>query len=362
MITTKRTGWLALIGIVFCLAFCLVVTSPQETSAQVLKWRMQTHLGSAEINYKALADFVADAKRMSGGRLDITLYPGGAIVGPNDILDAVGKGVVEMGFATGAYHLGSYPELAIETGLPMGWRGLSEQMVIWWERGLEEHFRETYKQANIHLLPIQSQSGITMISRKPLNSVKDFKGMKIRGFGQVAKWFQALGASSVYVPGGEIFMGLQLGTFDAAAWGAESAFYEKKFHEVAKYILLPKIIDMHTNAIYLNLDRWNALPDDLKAIITGAAYAASAKTAARMLQEDEQIFEKYLKPAGVKYCRMGPSDIEAMSKAAESVWSEIAAASPRAKKGIKIVTDYLREKGHTTYDVEKVTLPTPAKK
>jgi len=344
---------------VFCLVVCLVLTSPQETSAQALKWRFQTHLGSAETNYKALVDYCADVKKMSGGRLDITIYQGGAIVQAVDILDAVGKGVIEMGFATGSYHMGSYPELAIETGLPMGWRGLSEQMVIWWERGLQEHFQETYKKVNIHLLPIQSQSGITMISRKPINSVKDFKGLKIRTFAQVAKWVQELGASPVYVPGGEVFMGLQLGTFDAATWGAEASFYEKKFYEVAKYILLPKIIDCHSNAIYVNLDRWNKLPDDLKAIMTGAAYAASAKTAARMLAEDADIFQKYLKPAGVKYCHMNPSDIAEMSKAAEKVWSEIAASNPRAKQGIKIVTDYLREKGHTTYDVEKAALPAP---
>lgn len=308
MIKRERTGWLALIGMVFSLTACLVVTLPQVTSAQALKWRFQTHLGSAETNYKALVDYCADVKKMSAGRLDITIYQGGAIVQAVDILDAVGKGVMEMGFATGSYHIGSYPELAVETGLPMGWRGLSEQMVIWWERGLHEFLQETYKKVNIHLLPIQSQSGMTMISRKPINSVKDFKGMKIRTFAQVAKWVQDLGASPVYVPGGEAFMGLQLGTFDAATWGAEASFYE-----VAKYILFPKIIDCHSNAIYVNLDRWNKLPDDLKAIMTGAAYAASAKTAARMLAEDAEIFQKYLQPAGVKYCQMGPINIEAMS-------------------------------------------------
>jgi TRAP-type mannitol/chloroaromatic compound transport system substrate-binding protein len=361
---TKRTSWVVLIGMVFCLSVCLVLTSPQEIPAQVqvMKWRFQTHLGSAETSYKTLADFCAEVKKMSGGRLDITIYQGNAIVPPVEIMDAVGKGVLEMGFATGSYHLGSYPEFAVETGLPMGWRGLSDQLVVNWERGLEPFLRETYKKANIHLLPLQSNSGIMLISRKPINSVKDFVGLKVRTFGQVAKFFQALGSTTVSVPGGEIFMGLQLGTFDAATWGSEASFYEKKFYEVAKYILLPKIVDMHNNAIYVNLDRWNKLPDDLKAIITGAAIAASANTAARMLAEDAESFQKYMKPSGVKYAQMSPNDMDEMSKAAGKVWAEIAGTSPRAKQGVKIITDYLREKGYTTFDVERLPASTPAKK
>ena len=126
--------------------------------------------------------------------------------------------------------------------------------------------REDMQKNNLHPFLFRAINEYRLISKKPVRTLADFKGLKVRTFGAVnPKMFQMLGAVPVTMVGSDAYEGLKRGALDAVylTW---TGFYVYKFHEVAKYIS-----DVNFGAIggyltYLNLDLWNRWPENLKTL------------------------------------------------------------------------------------------------
>ena len=72
--------------------------------------------------------------------------------------------------------------------------------------------------ADFNLKPfLAGNTGVQMGGwfNKEINSLEDYKGLKIRIGGEVLRW---IGAAAVNLPGGEIFQALQSGNIDATEW------------------------------------------------------------------------------------------------------------------------------------------------
>jgi TRAP-type mannitol/chloroaromatic compound transport system substrate-binding protein len=110
--------------------------------------------------------------------------------------------------------------------------------------------------------------------RKPVKTVKDFKGIKFRAGGMASEVYKALGMTVVILPGGEIVPALQRGVIDAGEFSEPSSDMAMGFQDVAKYYYLP---GMHQPTgimeVLINKSKWDPLPADLKAIIEYACMA-----------------------------------------------------------------------------------------
>ncbi len=80
--------------------------------------------------------------------------------------------------------------------------------------GLYAQFEAAYDRQNCHLLGIHTYGPYpALVSNKPIRSLDDFKGLKVRAILATANLLKELGAAPGYIPGGEIYMALKLGTF-----------------------------------------------------------------------------------------------------------------------------------------------------
>jgi len=196
-------------------------------------------------------------------------------------------------------------------------------------------------------------SDMPLYSRKPVRTLADFKGLKIRTHSAMALFTEQLGASNVFIPGGEVYMALSNGTVDAATWGNYATMVDKKWYEVAKYVILPQIIYMFQNDdITINKETFNKLPDDLKGILQSAAEAATWELVQGNMLANDAAW-KIMESAGVKIINLPPADVGKMIEAAKVVWDTLASRGKDAYAGMKITTDYLRFKGYTDYDITK---------
>jgi len=113
--------------------------------------------------------------------------------------------------------------------------------------------------------------------KKPISKAEDLKGMKFRTVGISIDVFNGLGAAVNALPGGEIVPALDRGLLDGAEFNNASSDRLLGFPDVSKVCMLQSY---HQNAevfeILFNKDRFNALPDKMKAIISNAVEAASA--------------------------------------------------------------------------------------
>jgi len=234
--------------------------------AEVYNWSGQSTTGPGDIIYIIVDAWQKKIEEYSDGRLTFELYPPGAIVKSIDVLDALREGVIETANSYGGYWMGFMPEAGIECGLPMVLANPSEATQVFYGLGVIDIMREAYAEHDVYLHSVCAGNEHSFWSTKPVRTLADLQGMKVRAVGETAPMFNMLGAAVTYIPHEESFTALQLGTIDAYA--TSLAVYDTfKHHEVCPYIMLPPVVPACTDDNLISMKHLNALPDDLRQLV-----------------------------------------------------------------------------------------------
>ena len=118
--------------------------------------------------------------------------------------------------------------------------------------------------------------------------MNEFKELRLQGYGWLADVYAGTGAALTEIPFGERYSALQLGTIDGTAYSVD-AMFGMKWHEVTKYVYQPFMNDWVGGSIFMNLDAWNALPDDMKEVLAGAAKYYSDNVVTSYTEEVEKV-------------------------------------------------------------------------
>lgn len=265
--------------------------APQQAAAPVaakpktIKWKMATTWPPHFPMLGESADLIAKwVDEMSAGRLQIEVYGGGELVPAMGTFDAVSQGTVEMGHAASYYWAGKVPAAQFFAAVPFGFNAQSINAWILSGGGMEL-WEEVYSQFNIKPL-LAGNTGAQMGGwfNKEIQSMEDFKGLKMRIPGLGGKVLAKAGGSSILMAGGDIFTNLERGVIDATEWVGPFHDLKLGFYKAAKYYYYPGWHEFGTAfECMINKDAWNTLPDDLKAIVE----AAVAKSNVWMLSEFE---------------------------------------------------------------------------
>lgn len=317
-----------------------------EASAAEFTYRLQANLNAGEPGYEAVQTHFADlVKEMSGGRIEIQMFPVGALYPVAEGLEGVGNGITEMALLTGGYFGGKLGPIAnLETGVPGSLHTPLERYNFFYQAGFIDLAREAYAKYNVYYLGPQLSPSWDIMSTKPITSMADFKGLKIRSYGIEADWFQAMGATPVFMGGGEIYSALATGVVDAARWASPTGNLNNSFQEVAKYYVKPSPMPVPNNFFAINMDSWNALPDDLKAIMQQAVTAASLDYIGRAMASDAESMRK-MAEAGVQVSQIDAEEWVKMEKIARGLWEKYADEDELAARGVKMLNDYLASLG-----------------
>jgi TRAP-type mannitol/chloroaromatic compound transport system substrate-binding protein len=331
------------------LTLCLtvLVAGTPASSAQEVRWRMQSNLGVGEPGYASVqASFVEALERMSNGRIKLQMHPVGALFPVQEGLEAVGAGVVEIAMMTGGYFTGKLGPIAtLESGVPGAERTPIERYAFFYEKGFIDIVRDAYAKHNVYYLGPHLSPQWDIIAKKPVRTAADFKGLKIRSFGIEAKWFESMGASPVMLSGGELHTALSTGVVDAVRWGSPAVIYKLGLHEAGKYYIQPSPLPAPNNNFLINRDAWNQLAHDLKAMFEEAAKLASLDYLSRGAALDAMAIAQ-MKAAGVRVVRIPDTEWLEMEKKARLLWAEYANQDPNlAARAVKLLQDYLTELG-----------------
>jgi tripartite ATP-independent transporter DctP family solute receptor len=192
------------------------------------------------------------------GKVKIEVYPAGQLFSDKDLIRALPNGAVDMAEATCAQWTGIEP-LWLMFDLPLFFKDRNH-----WHRVVDSRVgtilkEEFEKKTGTKVLYWMDYGSSAFASKMPLRTMEDFKGKRIRGVGEaVLKGIQAMGASPVFLGGGEVYLALQRGTIDAANSGL-SSFWERKYYEVTKYISGPDFT-LGMFVVLINKKKWDSLP------------------------------------------------------------------------------------------------------
>jgi TRAP-type mannitol/chloroaromatic compound transport system substrate-binding protein len=212
--------------------------APVAAPAEVHEWVAVGIHTPGEAAHAFEQELVQIIEEATGGRIQIELHPIGALVPPMETFDAVATGAVDLSLKTSMWWGGKEPAMVLLTSLPGSFTHWYQLDFWYWRHGGIDLAREAFAKHNIYFVGPAAFGtppfGAEMVmSRVPIRSIDDYKGLKVRSGGAAAKWFEAVGASVVSIPGPEISAALEKGVVDAAEWVGPTLNWGLGLHELA---------------------------------------------------------------------------------------------------------------------------------
>lgn len=324
---------------------CIAIGISTSSYGAEYKLKMQTFMPPGSATYKVFEDFVKDVELMSGGRVSITPLPEGAVVANNQLLDAVGRGILDAEFGSIGYNAGKDPAFGVLGNFVAGYDTPQQLEAFYEVGGGNELAAKLFKQYNVCFIGAAFWQPESIPSRVPIRNVDDFKGKKIRApEGTVAKTFSKLGASVVTLPGSEVFDALSNGVIDALDYTTLGQNVQVGLHPTAKYALYPFSHSMPALDISFNCKKWNAMPADLQAIVRSATRTLSNNLIRVTYLEDKDAAKK-VTSEGVTLISWDAAEEERLRKTAFTVMEDYARGSSIGEQAIEANETFMRRLG-----------------
>ena len=273
----KKLGYVIVCGFVVLL-LCLSCSKKSEegavpqgagaegapAKAQVVEFTYSIFFPPTHAQCKAGEDWAREVEKRTNGAVKINVFPGGTLTSANDCYDGVVKGISDIGMSCFAYSRGRFPVMeAID--LPLGYpNGTAATQIA------NEFYNESKPKEleDVHVLYVHAHGPGLLHTKKPVNTLKDLKGMKIRSTGLSAKLVEALGGVAVAMPQPGTYEALQKGVVDGTFAPMETMKGWKQ-GEVVKSTTDCKNIG-YTTAMFvvMNKTKWDGLSEDVKKAFT----------------------------------------------------------------------------------------------
>ncbi len=261
----------------------------------------------------------------SGGNLTVKLYAAGELVPAFESFDAVSSGAADMYHAAEYYWQGKHKAFNFFTAVPMGLT--ANEMDAWIHHGGgQELWDELAAGFNLKNLAA-GNTGVQMGGwfNKEINSLEDYKGLKIRMPGLGGEVLRRIGASAVTLPGGEIFPSLQSGAIDATEWVGPWNDLAFGFYKVTKYYYWPGFHEPgSTLATGINKDVWESFSSSDQALIKACAQSENNDMYAEYNARNASSLDTLINKHGVQLRQMPNDVLNAIGTQSGAVVGEVA--------------------------------------
>lgn len=310
----KKVG-LSGVGIASILASGI---SPAIAAQPNIRWRLASSFpDSLNTIYGGAVVFQQKLSELTGGKFQIDVSSPGPtqIVPPFGVVDAVQKGVVECCHTAGYYFVNKDPVFAMDCTIPFGMDARQQMAWMYQGNGLKL-LREFFDNYNIVNFPA-GNTGTQMGGwyKKPINSLEDLKGLKMR-ISTFAGWIvEKMGVKVVNLPGNKLISALENGEIDAVEWVGPYDDYKLGFYKYAKYYMYPGWWEGQTQlSLYVNKQAWNSLPKEYQTAVELSAAFANVNMLAQYDKLNPGSLKTLLADKGV---HLLPFSDEIMNKAYE---------------------------------------------
>ena len=271
--------------------------------------------------------------QMSLGQMKIKVYGAGELIPGLEVFDAVSSGAAEMGNGAAYYWAGKSPATQFFAAVPFGMN--AQQMNAWiYSGGGLALWHELYRKFGLIAFP----AGNTTMQmggwfNKEINTIDDFKGLKMRIPGLGGKVLTKAGGTAVLSSGNEIYTNLERGVIDATEWIGPYHDYVMGFHKIAKYYYSP---GWHEPGSVLenmfNLKEFEALPTHLKVILETASARMNLWVISEFEAKNNEYLNKIKAEKGVELRKFSPEILQILKKYTDEVLHEMAATDAFTKK------------------------------
>lgn len=301
----------------------------------------------ATIPRTAIEPWTKRVEQASGGRLKFELYPAMQLGGaPPDLYDQAKDGVVDLIWTVLGYTPGRFPKSEVFELPFMVTR--AEPTSVAFQQYVEQNAMEEF--AGVKLLCVHTHGPGLFHTKDPVTRLEDLKGMKIRGGSRIINdMLTRLGAEPVGMPVPQVPEALSTGVISGTTipW------------EVTPALKVAELVKNHTGfsgkyglytqtfAFTMNLDRYNALPDDLKAIIDENSGVEVARAFGAAMDAGDAVGLKIAQDLGNNIITLDEAETARWKEASQPTieqWHADSAAAGFDGKALHVLASGLVEK------------------
>jgi len=291
----KKRDFLKMVAVTAALAMPVAAHAQGAT----YNWKMATGWSGGPLMDIGSKAFAEKMEQFSGGRFKIQVFPGGALGNALKVPETVKNGIAEVGHTWIGYDWGKDPT----TVLFGGYAGSmdSERMLHWlYGAGgdvMQRQYRDEKDGVVSFVLFIRTAEAF-LHSRKPVKTLADLKGLKLRTAGAWLDMAKDLGAAPVTTAGGDVYPMLERGAIDATEWGTLYENISPGFHKVAKYVIIPGVHQPTAPfELVINKEAWAKVTPADQRLVEQVAKLVTFETWIKIGNEDAKALD-FFKKAG----------------------------------------------------------------
>jgi len=330
LVTAALLGGLAAAGAQPALA--------QTTTLTMSSWVSPTH----HITAVVLQGWANEVEKVTNGRVKFTMLPKHPSAPPGTF-DAVRDGLVDLSYVTASYTPARHvlPMLAELPGA--GDTALANSVAysrIYWK-----YFDKVGEYKGVKLLGVFTHGPGQMFTKRPVATINDLQGLKIRTGGGVAEAVaKALGTSAFVKPAPESYELLKSGVADGVFFPMESIISFKLDTVLEQATLFPGGMYSSSFGFFMNEDKWNKLPKQDQEAIAKISGEWIARHAGRSWDDADQKGLEALKKSGVKIVNANPELVaEVKKRSAPIIDKWIKDANAKGVDAAKILAEFHEE-------------------
>lgn len=334
--TSRLTRWLA--AAAFAIAPLFAVPG---AFAQDILIRYASPSAASDPTQEATIWFMEEVTKRTGGKVKFETFLGNSLVKDQDIINAIGDGVIEMG----KIYTVSYPgQLPIWNMTNLPFTSPSPYVAMNTINELTATFPvfdQELAKLNVKALGVITTGGTGIVSKKPIRTVADLKGLKVRARGVQAAAFEAAGAAPVSIPWNDVYEALSKGVVDAST-NYIITTRPIRHNEVTDYYIAAGL-GQAVQLELVNRDFWNALPDDVKKIMEETMAEAQqrfAKRASELAVAEQKALAEATGPEKMEYSAFPDEEKQKWKAMSPDFFARWAEANKAAADTAAIVAAY----------------------
>jgi len=309
-----------------------------QTTVTMSSWVSPQHHLTANV----LQGWATEAEKATNGRVKFTMLPKHPSAPPGTF-DAVRDGLVDLSFVTASYTparhiLPLLPELpgSGDTALV---NSVAYSRIHW------KYFQKVGEYKGVKLLGVFTHGPGQMFTKKPVMTIGDVQGLKIRTGGGVAESVaKALGASAFVKPAPESYELLSSGVADGVFFPLESIISFKLDTVLEQATLFPGGMYSSAFGFFMNEDKWNKLPRPDQEALEKISGEHIARLAGASWDEADRKGLEQLKKSGVKIVNANPEFVAEVKKRSAPIIDDwITKAKAKGVDAAKILAEFRDE-------------------
>ena len=305
-------------------------TSGKQTYA----WPLATCSTEDTITHVFAQTFAEEVERLSGGEMEIQVYPQSTLGGDRELMESCKDGDIPFVVQSPAPQVSFMPELCV-FDTPCVFDDIEEARAAIDDPEFFSVIQGIYEDAGYQILGLADQCFRVMTSSEPFTGMESFKGQKIRTMENTyhIQFWNAVGASPTPMTFSEVYIGLQQGTIDAQE-NAYELIVSAKLYEQQEVLVQTNAVPDYITLIVSD-DFFRDLDKEQQQIVREAAAIAQEK-ARESADERREQREEELAAEGMEIVEIDQQTWEEMQEACQPVYENI-----RKQAGDELVDLYM---------------------